>query len=436
MSLNNKCGKLPQSRHNNNISIIVIGDEILIGQVTDTNSGDIARMVAPHGWNVNDVQAVGDNALMILQAIDQAFATSDIVLTTGGLGPTKDDITKSVLCQYFGGELRHDSSVLETVKEVVAKRHLKLNELTAAQAIVPSSCKVIQNKVGTAPIMWFEKDGKVLVSMPGVPFEMHQMFEQAVLPMLNNRFHSDVTIEHRTLLITNWSESQLAMEISDWEDALPPYIHLAYLPRPGIIRLRLDGTHTDKDFINQELDRCKNELIEKFGNDILHDDDLTPPEILLHHLRRLGLNVSTAESCTGGNIAHLITSIPGSSAVFNGSIVAYSNDVKQSVLNVKSETLIIHGAVSIPTVEEMATGACDKLATQCAIATSGIAGPDGGTADKPVGTVCIAVKTPLGIISQTRHFPGNRSRVIDQASTTAIIMLISQLKKIYYPHCH
>ena len=411
-------------------SIIVIGDEILIGQVIDTNSGDIARMLNPCGWRVNDVQVVGDDATQILRAIERAFESSDVVLTTGGLGPTKDDITKSTLCQYFGGELYENADVLENVKEVVAKRGLKLNDLTAQQAIVPSSCQVIQNRVGTAPIMWFEKDGKVLVSMPGVPFEAIQMMREAVLPLLLEKYHSDVAIEHRTILVTGWSESRLAMEISDWEDALPSYIHLAYLPKPGLIRLRLDGTHADGDFINKELDRYKNELIERFGDDILHPDDLTPPEILLYHLNRLGLTVATAESCTGGNIAHEITSIAGSSSVFMGSVVAYSNDVKHRVLGVKKETLETYGAVSIPTVEEMAQGVCRVIDTDCSIVTSGIAGPGGGTPDKPVGTVCIAVKSPRGIVSAVHHFPGNRSRVIDRATTTAIISLIKELKQI------
>lgn len=411
-----------------NCSIIVIGDEILIGQVIDTNSGDIARMLNPYGWRVNNVQVVGDEASQILRAIEHAFKSSDVVLTTGGLGPTKDDITKSVLCQYFGGELYENAEVLENVKEVVTKRGLKLNSLTATQAIVPSSCQVIQNEVGTAPLMWFEHNEKVLVSMPGVPFETQHMFPKEVLPRLLKKFQSNVSIEHRTVLVTGWSESRLAMEISDWEDALPSYIHLAYLPKPGLIRLRLDGTHPDKDFINQELDRYKSELVERLGDDILHDEDFTPSEILLYHLNRLGLTVATAESCTGGNIAHQITTIAGSSSAFMGSVVAYSNDVKHRVLGVKNETLETYGAVSIPTVEEMAQGACQVIDTDCSIVTSGIAGPGGGTPDKPVGIVCIAVKTPWGIVSDTHHFPGNRSRVIDRATTTAIITLIKELK--------
>ncbi len=411
-----------------NVSIIAIGDELLIGQVIDTNSGDIARRLNPVGWKVNDVQVVGDDAEEILQAIDRAFASSDVVLTTGGLGPTKDDITKSTLCRYFGGELKEDPEVLENVRAIVTKRGIKLNDLTAAQAIVPTSCRVIQNKVGTAPLMWFEQNGKVLVSMPGVPFETRQMFDEDVLPQLLERFHSDIAIEHRTILVINRTESQLAMDISEWEDALPAYLHLAYLPKPGLIRLRLDGTHHDKEFINQELDSYKAQLIEMLGDDVLFSEDASPEEILLHYLNEMGLTLSTAESCTGGNIAHLITSVPGSSSAFMGGIVAYSNTVKHNVLNVSNETLNSHGAVSLPVVSQMVTGACAITRSDCAIATSGIAGPGGGSKEKPVGTVCIAIKTPTGITATTHHFPGNRSRIIERASNTAIITLITALK--------
>ena len=413
-----------------NVSIIVIGDELLIGQVIDTNSGDIARMLNPVGWKVNDVQVIGDNANDILQAIDRAFTTSDVVLTTGGLGPTKDDITKSVLCQYFGGKLIEDPATLENVKEVVSKRGFKINDLTASQAIVPTSCRVIQNLVGTAPLMWFEKDGKVLVSMPGVPFETRQMFRDEVLPQLLEKFHSNIAIEHRTLLVINYTESGLATEIATWEDTLPAHIHLAYLPKPGLIRLRLDGIHHDKNFINSELDKYHQQLIDILGDNILFAKDYSVEEILLHYLNELQLTVSTAESCTGGNIAHLITGIAGSSASFMGSVVAYSNDVKHRVLGVREDTLESYGAVSIPTVEEMVTGVSNVIGTDCTIATSGIAGPGGGSEDKPVGTVCIAVKTPEGITSNKFQFPGNRTRVIERTSTTAIIMLITQLKKI------
>lgn len=413
-----------------NVSIIAIGDELLIGQVIDTNSGDIARHIAPYGWRVNDVQVVGDNADEILRAIDRAFESSDVVLTTGGLGPTKDDITKGTLCCYFGGELRHDPSVLENVKVVVAKRGLRLNDLTAAQAIVPTSCRVIQNRVGTAPLMWFERDGRVLVSMPGVPFETRTMFREEVMPMLLEKFASNVAIGHRTVIVTDWSESQLAMHLSAWEDALPPYLHLAYLPKPGLIRLRLDGQHSDGAFLDAELARCHDELLSLVGDTMICDGDKTMAEVLLDHLRRLGLTIATAESCTGGNIAHLITSIPGASESFMGSVVAYSNDVKERVLSVDGTTLAEHGAVSIPVVEQMARGAIARIGADCAIATSGIAGPGGAVPGKPVGTVCIAVTTPAGTVSDTFHFPGSRDRVIDRASTVALILAIKQLRKM------
>ena len=412
------------------LSIIAIGDELLIGQVIDTNSGDIARMITPAGWRVNDVQVVGDNADDITRAIDRAFESSDIVITTGGIGPTKDDITKTTLCQYFGGEMVKDLSVLQNVKKVVERRGIKLNELTANQAIVPSSCRVIQNRVGTAPIMWFERNGKILVSMPGVPFETKHMFREEVFPQLLDRYPSNTAIEHRTMLVTGLTESALAMMLDNWENSLPEHLHLAYLPRPGIIRLRLDGMHHDKNFLTQDIDLHFAQLSQIIGENVLHMNDAEPQEILLEHLNRLSLTVATAESCTGGNIAHLITGIAGSSSAFMGSIVAYSNDVKHRQLGVSTKTLELYGAVSIPTVEEMAQGVCKAINTDCAIVTSGIAGPGGGTPDKPVGTVCIAVKSPLGIVSHTHHFPGDRSRVIERASTTAIIMLIEQLKRL------
>ncbi|MCM1518118.1 MAG: CinA family nicotinamide mononucleotide deamidase-related protein [Pseudoflavonifractor sp.] len=413
-----------------NVSIIAIGDELLIGQVIDTNSGDIARYITPFGWRINDVQVVGDNAAEIKRAIDRAFESSDVVLTTGGLGPTKDDITKGCLCNYFGGELYENIDVLDNVKEVVAKRGLRLNDLTAAQAMVPSSCRVIQNRVGTAPIMWFERDGRVLVAMPGVPFETRTMFREEVMPQLLDRFTSDTAIGHRTIIVTDWSESQLATHLATWEEALPPYLHLAYLPKPGLIRLRIDGTHPDKTFIEAELDKYHDQLVSLVGDTLICDGDKTMARVLLDHLERLSMTVATAESCTGGNIAHLITSEAGASASFMGGVVAYSNDVKSRILGVEEDTLQSCGAVSIPVVGQMSAGVTKALSTDCGIATSGIAGPGGGTPDKPVGTVCISVTTPGGTVSETFHFPGSRDRVIDRASTVALIMAIKQLRRL------
>lgn len=412
------------------VSIIAIGDELLIGQVIDTNSGDIAKMIQPAGWSVNNVQVIHDDASEIRNAIDNAFAKTDIVLTTGGLGPTKDDITKQTLCDYFGGKLQHDPTVLDNIKIIFEKRGIKLNKLTEAQAMVPSSCRVIQNLVGTAPIMWFERDGKVLVSMPGVPFETKQMFRSAVFPQLVKKFHSDVNIGHRTIIVADMTESVVAMTLDKWEDDLPDFIHLAYLPKPGLIRLRLDGMHHDKELLDHTLDFLKDQLVKQFSENILCDEDLTPEEALIKILRQKGLTLSTAESCTGGNIAHRITSIPGCSDVYLGSVVSYSNYVKTSVLGVEQNTIDSFGAVSEPTANQMAAGVATITKSSCAIATSGIAGPTGGSEEKPVGTVCISILTPAETTAFTFRFPGSRDRVIDRASTTALTRMAMALKKL------
>lgn len=412
------------------VSVIVIGDELLIGQVTDTNSGFIARHIAPYGWQVREVCVIPDEREAILSAIDRAMSQSRVVLTTGGLGPTKDDITKEALCSYFGGEMRMVDSVLDNVKEIFRKRGLQLNDLTAMQAMVPTSARVIQNRVGTAPIMWFDDNvrERVLVAMPGVPFETSEMFVSEVFPQLLRKFASDVAVEHRTVMVEGISESDLATRLEPWESALPPYIHLAYLPTPGLIRLRIDGRHTDAAFLRSEVERYTAELIGLCGDRFLYSGDRTPAEILLERLTEQNLTVATAESCTGGNIAHLITSVPGSSAAMLGGVVAYSNDVKQRILGVLSHDIDEFGAVSIPVVEQMAEGVRRATGADVSMATSGIAGPGGGSAEKPVGTVCIAVSTPRGTVSHTYRFPGSRERVIDRASVTAIIMAVRNLQ--------
>ena len=408
------------------ISIVVIGDELLIGQVTDTNSGFIARNISPFGWQVRDVQVVADNAEAITSAIDRAFSRSRVVVTTGGLGPTKDDITKEALRTYFGGEMQFVGSVLDNVKEIFRKRGLQLNDLTASQAMVPTSARVIQNRVGTAPIMWFEDPvrERVLVAMPGVPFETREMFTTEVFPQLAEKFPTDGVVEHRTIMVEGISESDLATLLGEWEASLPDYIHLAYLPKPGLIRLRLDGHYPYTGFLDREINRYAVELKSLCGEHFLYDGDREPAEILLEKLAEKNLTVATAESCTGGNIAHLITSVPGSSASMLGGVVSYSNDVKRNLLGVSAKSLDEHGAVSIPVVEQMALGACNATGADIAMATSGIAGPGGGSEEKPVGTVCIAVATRNGITSHTFRFPGSRDRVIDRASVTAIIMAI------------
>lgn len=413
------------------VSIIVIGDELLIGQVTDTNSGFLARQMAPKGWEVNDVQVVADDSEAITAAIERAFANSNIVLTTGGLGPTKDDITKQTLCKIFGGTLEEDLEVTANIKEVFKRRGLKLNPLTAAQAWVPTSARVIQNRVGTAPVMWFERTDpkRVLVAMPGVPFETEHVFTREVFPRLLEAFPSPDAISHRTIMVGGISESALAMQLEEFESSLPENLHLAYLPKPGIIRLRLDGHGKDPNELNALMSEQAYRLRMACGEYFLCDGDFTPAEIVLNRLNAEKLTFATAESCTGGNIAHLITSIAGSSAVMKGGVVAYCNEVKATLLGVSTEDLASYGAVSIPVVEQMAAGACRALGADVAVATSGIAGPGGATPTKPVGTVCIAAATASGkVISDTFHFPGNRERVIDRASTTALLLALKLLK--------
>ncbi|MBP5560699.1 MAG: CinA family nicotinamide mononucleotide deamidase-related protein [Muribaculaceae bacterium] len=408
-------------------STIVIGDELLIGQVTDTNSGWIARHLTPFGWVPDGVQVVSDEADAITAAIDRAFAQSDVVLMTGGLGPTKDDITKATLCAYFGGEMRLDESVRENVDRIFARRGLTMNTLTAGQAMVPSSCRVLQNEVGTAPIMWFERDGKVLVSMPGVPHETQTMMERAVIPQLLRRFHSSDHLAFRNFVVVEVPESELALRLEDFERALPQGLHLAYLPNQGVVRLRLTGLANDGAWLEREMESQSARLVALLGDDLVATDDKPLAQIAGERLRERGLTLATAESCTGGNVAHEITLVAGSSDYFRGAVVAYANEVKRDVLGVDDDALMRYGAVSQPVVEQMVAGACRALHTDCAVATSGIAGPGGGTDEKPVGTVWIAVRCCDKTVSRCYRFAGGRSRVIDQATTRALIMLVKSL---------
>ena len=411
------------------VSIIAIGDELLIGQVVDTNSGMIASMINPDGWEVESVRVVADDAEAIRRAISQAFEETDVVLTTGGLGPTKDDITKQVLCDYFGGEMIYDTEVEKNVLEVVTKRGFKINPLTAAQAWVPSSCTVIQNRVGTAPLMWFEKEGKVLVSMPGVPFETKEMFATEVFPRLKQKYDTTTELTHATYIVINNTESAVAGKLDDYEKQLPPFLHLAYLPKPGVIRLRLTGRHSDRNVLAAAMSEQGATLKSILGSDIIADSDLTPAAILGNLLREQSLTIATAESCTGGNISHEITLVAGSSDYYAGSVVSYANDVKTKVLGVNIDDISNEGAVSETVVRQMAEGVAKVLGVDCAIATSGVAGPAGGTLDKPVGTVWMAVTLRGVTESRLCRFAGNRERVINHATTIAILEMIKMLIK-------
>ncbi len=412
------------------LSIIIIGDEILIGQVTDTNSGFIARALGAQGWEIQRVVTVADKAADIRWAIDLCMSDSHLVITTGGLGPTKDDITKPLLCDIFGGPMIFDESVAENIREVFAIRGLKLNPLTEAQAMVPASCRVIQNRLGTAPIMWFERpDGHVLIAMPGVPFETEGMLTRSVLSEISAHFSPDAYIGHRNLMVSGITESALAQSLEQFEASLPDNLHLAYLPTPGLIRLRLDATGSLGDDSESALDDAYRALCSLTEQYIMYKGDASAAEIAIDAVRRNGYHMASAESCTGGNIAHSITAIAGCSDVYYGSVVSYANDVKSGVLGVDPAQIERHGAVSREVVTAMAQGVARLMGVECAVATSGIAGPGGGSEEKPVGTVWIAVTTPNCTEAFVKRYPGDRSRVIDRATTEALLALAKALHR-------
>jgi len=414
-------------------SIITIGDELLIGQVIDTNSAWIAQELNKAGIFVKRRVAVGDNENDIRIALDEESQHVDIILITGGLGPTSDDITKPLLCKYFNGKMIVNEDALQNVKylfEKVFKR--PVTEVNLKQAEVPDVCTVIQNKRGTAPGMWFvqrtsdgEKKGKIFVSMPGVPNEMQGMMK-TVIEKLKSRFELPVII-HKTLLTAGIGESMLAEQIKDFESALPSNIKLAYLPNYGMVRLRLTTSGYEKGIIEREIE-TQFETLKFLAKEYLVTDEDEPMEKVIGKLLSArNENMSTAESCTGGYIAHLITSIPGSSKYFKGSVVSYDNEVKENVLNVSKQTLQTFGAVSKETVKEMLKGALDVLKTNYAIAVSGIMGPDGGSAEKPVGTVWIAVGSKsfdkLRIETQKLNLRFDRMRNIQITSMNALNLL-------------
>lgn len=407
--------------------IIVIGDELLIGQVIDTNSKWMASELNKQGWEVTRITTISDGADDIKQAISSAFSRVDAVLMTGGLGPTSDDVTKPVLCEYFGGKMIFDDSVYEQNMRYFAGRGLQMNESTRRQAEVPDVCTVIPNPVGTAPIMWFEQGAKVLVAMPGVPHEMRVAMKGDVLERLRRHYGDHDAILHRTLMVFRNTESGLSERLAAFEAQLPSCIKLAYLPIPGVVRLRLTARGNDEASLQKILDEMVEKLHAILGDDIFCDEDTTLAGALGKILKKKGLTVATAESCTGGNIAHEITAIAGSSAYFNGSVVAYSNDVKQRVLGVAEDVLAAYGAVSQPVVEAMATGVKRVAGTTCAIATSGIAGPDGGTPEKPVGTVWMAVSCGDKVVSECMNFAGSRTYIIERATQRALMMLVNLL---------
>ena len=412
-------------------SIITIGDELLIGQVVDTNSAWMAQRLNEAGIELYQITSVHDDRAHILQALDEAFSRADIVLTTGGLGPTKDDITKHVMCEYFGTTLVEDSLVREHIHELYKERPDVLNRLTATQWLVPENAKILTNRVGSAPIMLFQKEidyqPKTLIAMPGVPHEMKIAMTEQVMPFLKEKIiKKQVEIIHRTWMLYGIAESTLAILIEDWENALPTTMHLAYLPKDGIIRLRLS---TYGGASTEDIERQLAALKPLIADYLIATEDIPLETILGNLLKERQQTIATAESCTGGRLAAALNAQSGSSAYYMGSVVAYDNTIKEQVLGVAHDTLMEWGAVSEQTVREMAEGARTLMHTDYAIATSGIAGPTGGTAEKPVGTVWIAWAMPEGTIAKCFHFGVAREReqITQRAVTAALVELIKSL---------
>jgi nicotinamide-nucleotide amidase len=409
-----------------NAEIISIGDELLIGQVINTNASWMASELNKWGIRVSHISMISDNPNAIKNALDDATERANVILITGGLGPTKDDITKQVLADYFDAKLVFHQPSFEQVRDLFRLRNYKVTPLNRKQAEIPDNCIPLQNKNGTAPGMWFEKEGRVFVSMPGVPFEMKALMSEEIIPRLREKYKLGF-IFHKTIMTTGMGESMLAEKIKDVEDALPSNIKLAYLPQPGIVRLRLSAQGDDKIQLEKIIkDHCR--LIRNRIPELVFGfDDISLEEVAGQLLREEGKTVSTAESCTGGYIAHLITSIAGSSDYFTGSVIAYSNEVKIKELKVKPVDLYKYGAVSRQVVEQMAVGVREKLQTDYSLATSGIAGPDGGTDEKPIGTIWIAVATPLGVKSKLLKLGEHRGRNIRRSTLASLNMLRLEL---------
>ena len=402
--------------------IITIGDELLIGQVIDTNSAWIGQHLNSLGISLYQRTACGDNKEQILACLNDASLRSDIIILTGGLGPTKDDITKKTLCEYFNTSLVIDEKVLEWVTRIFRVRKMPMLDINLQQAQVPSNCKTLWNRSGTAPGMWFDINNKIFISLPGVPFEMKVIFEEEVTPLLKQKFELPF-IYHRTLQTCSIGESFLAEKIKDIENELPSHIKLAYLPSVGAVRLRLSAYGNNEEQLINEVNVICNKMYENIGEYIFGENNDSLSEVVGNLLKQKNKTLATAESCTGGFIAHQITSIPGSSKYFIGSIISYDNKIKKQELNVTNDTLLNDGAVSEECVKQMSSAILNKFGVDYAIATSGIAGPDGGTDEKPVGTVWIAIASKHEIVTKKFNMGDNRERTILRTSLMALDML-------------
>lgn len=408
--------------------IITIGDELLIGQTVDTNSAWIGAELSKLGFDICRRISIHDRREDILDTITDAVSRFEVVLITGGLGPTSDDITKQTLCEMFGRGMILNTEVLAMVEEMLLYRGIPMNENNRKQAEVPDSCRVLYNKTGTAPGMWFEKEGTIFVSMPGIPYEMKYIMNEHVLPELKKRFHSQVII-HKNIMTYGASESKLAETLTDFENSLPGEIRLAYLPSFGIIKLRLTGTSPKKEELENAIQEQVRKLYSVIPQLIYSETDEPFESYIGNLLRHYNLTICTAESCTGGMIAQMLTGIPGSSGYYKGSVIAYDNSIKTSLLNVPEEIISKHGAVSEQVVAIMASEVRKRFKTDYSVATSGIAGPDGGSITKPVGTVWITVDSDHGSITEKYVFGNERIVNINRFSVASLHLLRKQILK-------
>ena len=407
-------------------AIITIGDELLIGQTIDTNSAWMGAELSKAGFDVHRITSVHDRREDIIYALTEATGKTDVVLITGGLGPTSDDITKQTLCEFFSTHLVMNNEVFSMIEEMMRLRNFTMNDNNRRQAEVPESCRVLKNAAGTAPGMWFEKDGTIFVSMPGVPHEMKYLMTEIVLPELNKRFTSQIII-HKNIMTYGTFEAKLAEILTDFESGLPGNLKLAYLPASGVIKLRLTGTGSDYNYLSNLINDQVSKLYKTIPEFIYGEDEDSLEMVIGKLLKSKNKSVSTAESCTGGEIAHLLTSVAGSSAYYKGSIIAYENSIKTKLLGVQDYIITKYGAVSENTVKEMAVGVRNVLDTDYAVATSGIAGPDGGTDEKPVGTIWIAVDSERGTVCEKRVFGNDRLTNIKRFSLAALNLLRKQI---------
>ncbi len=410
--------------------IITIGDEILIGQIVDTNSAWIAQRLNEAGIRIKQITSISDDKAHILEALEAASKRAQIILITGGLGPTKDDITKHTLAEYFKVGFKRDEPTLKKVTEIFERFKRPLLEVNIRQADVPENCTVLLNKNGTAPGMWFQESDTVYVSMPGVPFEMMYLVEEEVIPRLKKQFSLD-SIVHRTILTAGIGESFLAEKIAAIEESLPAHIKLAYLPKLSQVRLRLSAYGGNESELKTEIEGYVDKLVNLLGNYVVATEDKPLEKAILDFMEEKGATLSVAESCTGGYLSHLFTQHAGSSAVFLGGAVTYSNNLKIKLLSVSPETIEKSGAVSEETVKSMAGGSLSNFKSDYSIAISGIAGPRGGTPDKPVGTVWVAVAGPKGIITKKYQFGSRRVQNIERAAINALTLLFHILKEDY-----